>query len=468
MKPRWPRLQSRLWGGLLAAFVLAACAAPTPSVVVYTQVVEVPVTVAPTPQAGPVLHPDVVGNVELWHFWASPTRRNAIKRVIALCQQKLPGIAVTETVFSFGQLWNDNAKAVRAGVGMPDVIVSDRPALRRDAQAGLYQDLQALADRDNVTRDQFYAWAWDQTLQADHTYGIPFETDVTVLFYNKTLFAEAGLDPDRPPTTWDEVEAYANRLDRRGPDGEFVRIGFFPLWNRGMGIWQYAGGGEMIAADGTPQVNHPRIVATAEWIKSWVDRYGGWDAVQAFDAAYNQAPPADNFMSGRVAMRVDIFGYNSALEFYRPSTVLGNGETVRTDWGVALVPHAPDAAPGTWSGGFAMSIPTGSPNTEAAWEFIKCATGPDGQASWARDTQAQPTNIAAATDPVVQAMPQWQVVDEALATSTGGNSLDAYPEWIRHVDERWPQVWSGELTAQEALDAAQAEIEQALRELPGP
>jgi multiple sugar transport system substrate-binding protein len=448
----------------LAGLVLASCAQTTPApAVVHTQVVEVPVTVAPTAQTGPVPNTEVVGNVELWHFWSSPIRRNAIKRVIALCQQQLPGIAVLDTVLPFGQLWADSAAAVKAGLGMPDVIVSDRPNLRRDAVAGIYEDLQAWADRDGVARDQFYDWAWDQTELDGNTYGIPFETDVTVLFYNKTLFAQAGLDPERPPVTWDEVEAFADRLDRRGPDGELERIGFFPLWNRGAGTWQYAGGGEMIAPDGSPRINNPRMVAAAEWIKSWVDRYGGWEAVQAFDAAYNQAPPADNFMSGRIAMRVDIFGYNSSLEFYRPSTVLDNGDTVRTEWGIALLPHAADAQSGTWSGGFAMSIPTGSPNAAAAWEFIKCATGADGQASWARDTQAQPTNIAAATDPVVLAMPQWPIAVEALSTSTGGNQLDAYPEWARHVEERWPLVWSGQLTAQAALNAAQAEVEAALR-----
>ena len=53
-----------------------------------TQVVEVPVEVTAVPEMGdgPVLNTDVSGEVELWHFWASPVRRNALRRVIALCQ----------------------------------------------------------------------------------------------------------------------------------------------------------------------------------------------------------------------------------------------------------------------------------------------------------------------------------------------------------------------------------------------
>jgi multiple sugar transport system substrate-binding protein len=167
-------------------------------------------------------------------------------------------------------------------------------------------------------------------------------------------------------------------------------------------------------------------------------------------------------MSSRVAMRVDIFGYNSFLEFYRPFTDVDmDGDTtpnIRTDWGVALLPHNEGAESGTWSGGFSMSIPNGADGAEAAWEFMKCATGAEGQASWARDTQAQPTNVAAAADPVLSGSPLWGIVDDALATSTGGVFVQDYSNWTEQLNQRWEQVWAGDLTAQEALDEAQAAV----------
>jgi multiple sugar transport system substrate-binding protein len=273
--------------------------------------------------------------------------------------------------------------------------------------------LQEWADRDGVTRDQFYPWAWDQTLFEGSTYGIPHETDVSVLFWNKQLFEAAGLDPEQPPET--------------------CRIGFFPLWNRGVDVWQYTNDAEMIGPEGVVQINNPNMVETVEWIQSWVDRYGGWQKLQDFNAKFG-APPNDNFMSNGIAMP-------------------------RMDWGIGLLPHDEDAKGGTWSGGFSMSIPTGSDNAEAAWEFIKCATGAEGQSSWARDTQAQPTNIAAAEDPVLQSNPTWQVVDDALAVSTGGNSLPAYPNWSEQLGQRYERIWTGELTPQQALDEAQAAVE---------
>ncbi len=78
-----------------------------------------------------------------------------------------------------------------------------------------------------------------------------------------------------------------------------------------------------------------------------------------------------------------------------------DGRRASMEWGIGLLPYN-EAQPADWSGGFSLSIPTGAKNAEAAWEFIKCMTGAEGQASWARDTQAQPTQSDAAKDPVLR------------------------------------------------------------------
>ncbi|HJR80707.1 MAG TPA: extracellular solute-binding protein, partial [Anaerolineales bacterium] len=300
------------------------------------------------------------------------------------------------------------------------------------------------------------------------TYGIPFETDVRVLFWNKQLFEEAGLDPNDPPETWDELLQYADALDKQNADGSYDRIAFFPLWNAGFNpFWAYLNGAPLIDADGNPVINSPEAVETLEWIKMWVDRYGGWQALQDYRAQYG-APPNDLFMGNGVAMFVDIFGYNSQLEFYRPRADANadfqvTNDDPRMDWGIATLPYDDDAGPANWSGGFSLSIPTGAENPEAAWEFIKCMSGPEGQSSWARDTQAQPTNLIAATDPVLSASPGWEVVDQALQVSTGGVYVPEYPNWNEQLDLVLEQVWTGELAPQEALDQAQTAVEDAIQ-----
>ena len=67
-------------------------------------------------------------------------------------------------------------------------------------------------------------------------------------------------------------------------------------------------------------------------------------------------------------------------------------------------------------------------------------------------------NAAAAADPVLSGSPLWGIVDEALAVSTGGVFVQDYPNWTEQLAQRWDLVWTGELTAQEALDEAQAAV----------
>ncbi|MBN2048281.1 MAG: ABC transporter substrate-binding protein [Anaerolineaceae bacterium] len=479
MKGTKPVLWQLIAVFMVLAMVLASCATPEPEVIIQTVEVEKEVQVevektvevevekvvevtAEAPAEAVKLNPEVSGKVEIWHFWASPVRRNALRHIVAICGAKLPNIEITETVKPWGDIWTANIAAVAAGSGMPDVIVSDRPTVPKDAADGIYMNLQDYADRDGISRDQFYGWAWDQALYEGDTYGLPFETDVRVLFWNKQLFTEAGLDPEVPPTTWEELEAYADLLDVKNDDGTYARIGFFPLWNAGFNpFWAYLNGAPLILEDGTPALNTPEAVEALTWVKKWVDRYGGWQNLANFKASFG-APPNDVFMGNGVAMFIDIFGYNSQLEFYRPRAILADGSTPRMDWGVATLPY--NTTPANWSGGFSLSVPTGSPNADAAWEFIKCATGPEGQASWARDTQAQPTNLIAANDPILLSNPLWAVVDQALQVSTGGVFVEDYPNWGQELDQRFEKVWNGELTPQEALDEAQAAVEDVLGE----
>ena len=404
------------------------------------------------------LNADVSGTVDLWHFWGSPVRRNAIRRVVAICQQQLPNIQITETFKPFGDLYTAHIAAVAAGSGMADVIVEDRPQLPQRAVDGIDISLQEFADRDGIDGSAFWPFTWQETLFEGETYGIPYETDVRVLYYNKNAFEEVGLDPNQPPTTWDELMEYADKLDKKAADGTFERLGFSPLiGNVGPDVWGRTNGWEPIQ-DGKPVVNTPEMQETVEWVKSWMDRYGGFQAHQDFRADLGAAPN-DAFMSGKVAMLVDINGYSSQLNFFRPRVPTGEGdETAELMWGVSDIPTNTGEKAST-SGGFALSIPTGSPNAEAAWEFIKCATSQEAQASWARDTYAMPANLSAANDPVLLADPNWQFYVDAMEYSSGGTFYPEYANWGQELGNRYESVWTGETEPAAMLEEAQAAID---------
>jgi multiple sugar transport system substrate-binding protein len=436
------------------------------------------VPMAPSPAAAPVgdtapleqeiertaelLNPDVSGSVEIWHFWGSPVRRTGVRRIVALCEQQLPNIEITETFKPWGDIWTANVAAVAAGSGMPGIIVEDRPQLPQRASDQIATNLQPFIDRDNFDSSVFWDFTWQETLYNGESYGIPFETDVRTLIWNKNAFRDVGLDPESPPRTWDELEEYADLLDIQNEDGSFQRIGFFPLWKAGADFWARTNGWEQVV-NGVPNYDDPAFIETLEWIDGWVERYGGWQDLQNFQASYG-SPPNDIFMSGAVPMMVDVAGYLSQLNFYRPRATMADGTQQNMEWGVSHIPYNTEQA--NWSGGFALSIPYGAPDQDAAWEVIKCITGPAGQASWSRDTYAIPTNQAAASDAILLADPYWGIIMEVMEHSQGSVYVPEYPNFTQEINTRYEQVWTGQLTAEEAAQQAQQEIERVMAENP--
>lgn len=405
------------------------------------------------------LNPEVSGNVEFWHFWGSPVRRTAIRRIVAICQEQLPNITVSEVFKPYGDIWTANIAAVAAGSGMPDVIVSDMTVLPNEASDGIYQNLGDWASRDGIDGSQFWPFVWNRSLYEGDTYGLPFETDVRVLYYNKSAFEQAGLDPEAPPATWAELETAADALDI--VDGDNIeRMGFSPLAGNGIpGIYVLNNGHSWLNDEGLPVVNAPAVVETLEWVKTWIDRYGGFENFQAFTQGFS-APPNDDFMSGAIVMKTDTAGYSSILNFYRPQVELEDGSTTDLSWGVAPIPHNEGAESTSDSGGFTLSIPTGADASEAAWEFIKCATSITAQTSWARDTYAMPTRPDAANAPELAADPNWEGFVTALESVPDDSStfVAAYPNWTSELANRYEQVWSGSLTPEAMVEEAQSAI----------
>lgn len=415
--------------------------------------VALPVSLPDTPKMAKAQ--DGETEITFWHFWGSPVRRTAVRRVVAICEQQVPGLKVNEVFKPWGEIWTANIAAVAAGSGMPDVIVEDRPQLPRIAADGIEQSLQPYIDRDGFDTSVFWPFTWEQTLYEGESYGIPFETDVRVLFYNTTLLTEAGFDA--PPETWEELWAYADALDQWDENGNLKRMAFFPMYgNVGLDLWAQTLGHEWVQ-DGKPVIDDPVVLEAVQWVQTWIERYGGWEKTQEFLAQYG-ASPNDAFMAGGVVMKVDVAGFNSQLAFYRPKTTLADGSTPNMEWGAGLIPYG--AEPATYSGGFALSIPVGAEHPDMAWEFIKCAAGVEANVSWARDTYAIPTTMEAAENPVLMADPNWQFFVESMQY---GKLIPYVPEysnwWGDTIGTMQEDVWYGTLSAEDMLKDAQEMVD---------
>ena len=268
-----------------------------------------------------------------------------------------------------------------AGRVPPDVVRQDRFTIGDWAARDAFRCLDDLIARDRVRPDDFYHACWQEAVYKGRAYAIPHGTDDRALYWNRTLFRRAGLDPDKPPRTWDELLRCAKLLTKRRPDGSFEQIGFIPNYgNSWLYLYSWQMGGEFMTADGrTCTLDNPRTRKSLQWMVDVYDALGGADAVSAFSATF-LGEELDPFFTGKVAMKIDGNWVLNNIARWAP----------KLDFGVAAAPipaarlrAEPPFGNGepayiTWSGGFSLAIPRGAPHVEEAWEFIKWMTSPEG------------------------------------------------------------------------------------------
>lgn len=208
----------------------------------------------------------------------------------------------------------------------------------------------------------------------DTLYALPMEATTLALIYNRELFRQAGLDPDRPPQNWDELYEYAVRLTLNDDnDGKIEQYGFYvPVFPASgpLSIWMvlqwspflWQAGGIEINLEQTEVFYHSEAGVAA--LSLWKRLYHA-QKLEAFSQAHDLG-----FASGTVAMILD-GPWN--LPTYRKMEDL--------DWAVAPLPAGP-AGRATYMAGEHLAIFKQSQHPEEAWNFVKWILKPDVQASF--------------------------------------------------------------------------------------
>jgi multiple sugar transport system substrate-binding protein len=98
---------------------------------------------------------------------------------------------------------------------LPDVLATDVVYAPNYASKGIFQDLTARVDQLSFKATLAPAHMKTATYK-DKIFGVPHDIDLSALFYNKVLFTRAGLDPNKPPTTLDELYADAKKINALG------------------------------------------------------------------------------------------------------------------------------------------------------------------------------------------------------------------------------------------------------------
>ncbi|WP_316568295.1 ABC transporter substrate-binding protein [Neobacillus sp. YIM B06451] len=389
--------------------------------------------------------------LNFWTFWGSETRRPIIEKIVKDFNDSQDKIEVKHTFLPWGDIWTKNLAAVAAG-NPADVIVNDINSVAQRAENNQAEDLSKYLD--DSFRDNFYPHLWDMVEYKGKPYAVPFNTDTRLLFYNKQAFREAGLDPNKPPRTWEELEEYAKKLDIKNGN-KYERFGFYPLWgSTGPASWMAsADGGKGFIHDGKLEINTPRKVEALEWLLGWQERYGEKN-VQAFKAEFG-SEQANPFISGKVAMIIDVGTFYTQIRDY------GNG----MEFGVAKIP-AYDENSGNWAdgGGFVVEVPKGSKHPKEAVEFIKYLTGKEAQKYWGEKNYDNVANIEGAEAVSESLDGQAREVYEMTVDNLKETNLYPvpveYPDYQNRINPHIDKVFTGKQSPEEALKKAEADVKK--------
>jgi len=387
-----------------------------------------------------------------WNLFTSGSSHETLTELVRRFNATNPDYVVSQVDIPYSQIHAKMLPAI-AGHVPPDIAVFDRFLVASYAARGAFLRLDDLLARDGIRGEDFFEAPWGECIYQGGQFAVPYDTDVRVLYYNRALFRQAGLDPDRPPRTWSELREMSRKLTTRRADGRLDRVGYVPIWGNVGSLYLYGWqkGGRFTSPDGRRvTLDDPKVVEAMVWVRDFVRDYG-LEALMNLQSGFG--PDAQNpFITGRIAMTVWDVGAVNIIERYGADL----------DWAAAPCPYADDGVPATWSGGFSLVLPRGTRHVEGSWAFCKFILSEPSQRYMATSSNKLPARRSASDDPFFQASAFWRLAIDQMRVSRyrpvspAGSAISI--EMSRAVET----VAHGKLEPAEALAVANREAQRVL------
>ena len=381
--------------------------------------------------------------IEYWQY-TFKQRVDAMDELIRQFQAANPDITVKQVTVPYDNFRARVAAAITSGEG-PDAVQLYYGWLNDYVAAKLLQKLPPdKFDPATIDRDFFPIV---QLMKRDGAYyALPTAVRALALFWNRRLFKDAGLDPNNPPQTLDELINDARRTTKRDATGNMLVEGFAPdsaaqdpHWIREVLIRQF--GGAPYSADGkSVTYDTPQGIRAIAWYTDLITK----EHVGELGFMTDQTTA---FKSGRAAMTVDgsfrISGFDAQ-----------NG----LDYGIAELPsyngkHGNFAS--YWVNG--ITAKASGAKLDAAQKFLAFVITPDAMQLWLKKVGELPARIAVAETDANRNDPKYGPFIRGLDGATTTNFADESQQRTVIMDMIDRIVIKKEPVAQSVATAAAAE-----------
>ncbi|HWA73700.1 MAG TPA: extracellular solute-binding protein [Polyangiaceae bacterium] len=322
-----------------------------------------------------------------------------------------------------------------------------------------FADKEALTPLDEwargtaLSRERFLPVYWDLGVYRGKLFGAVSVPALNALHWNKRMFREAGLDPERPPRTLAELDDFATKLTRR-EDGRIVQIGFLPSdppwWPF---LWPSFFGGRLWDGGARISLDSPENLQAFRWVRGYAETYGV-SALQNLTAGFGNVGSAQNsFMSQKSAMVLQGVWMSKFIDTYAPNL----------EWGAAPFPslHAGDP-PVTLVDADMLIIPRGAQHAREAFEFILFLTEQSHTEKLCA-LQRKNSPLRAVSEAFLSRHGNPYIrMFQALAASPGAVStprLSIWPEYRSEMSATFQRVWLLQASPEQALSEAQARLQ---------
>ena len=318
-----------------------------------------------------------------------------------------------------------------------------------------FDDL-ATSAADKAWLKSFYPALMANGTYKGKVYGIPFQRSTIVMYWNKDAFKDAGLDPEKPPTNWNEMRTMAAKLVKKDAGGNVSRWGVM-VPSTGYAYWMFQAfarenGQDLMNPEGNrTNFAHPDVVSALEY---WVN-LGRKDRVMP-EGTVEWGTLRQNFVEGKTAIMWHTTGNLTAVK-----------DNAKFPFGVAMLPASKQRGSPTGGGNWYIFKKSTPAERKAAFEFIKWVTAPERAAEWSIATGYVAVSPAAYETPklktYVSEFPQAAVARDQLKFATPELSTFQTGRVRKALDDAIQAAITGSKTPAEALKSAQQESERLLK-----
>jgi len=384
--------------------------------------------------------------LQFWNYWDGENGKS-LNALVAQFNKANPGIKVKPVTFPWGDLLPKLQSAIAGGTA-PDLAATDIAWMANLHQSGKLADLGAALGGVKKASGDIYPSLLTYSTYKGKLQSLPASTNNLALFYNKDLFRRAGLNPNKPPQTWDDMRAAALKISKLGNGIQGMEIYTQPgeglTWQFQPYLWQ-TGAGFLNKSNTAPTFNSDSGRKALQFLVDLINvdksaTAGQWGA----------------FDKGAAGMRIDgswmVSGYRENAPF---------------EFGTAMLPSPDGVSRATNMGGEQIMAFKGSKDrTAAAVKFISWFTSASVQAQWDVATNFMPIRASvASSNTMLQHLvrePALKAFVEQQRYAQARPAIAQYPAVSDAFSKALEPAFYGKTSVADALAAADAAVRKAL------